>query len=387
MDHTLPTDLQEFRSTLRAWVDREFPKERAQQLEARTGEFPHELWDALGEIGLHGIGIDERYGGGGGDVLTQVVVARELARSLAGLTWTWGISSFAGGKSIGLYGTEEQKDRLLPPLADGSAKVAIAVTEPGGGTDLLGALRTRAARSDDGWILSGQKVWSTAADVSDHLLVLARTDPDAERRTQGLTLFLVPQPSEGLELRSIPKLGMRSISSFEVFLDGVFVPDDLVLGEPGRAWYHLLGTLNNERIVLAALCVGILDGVLEEALRYAQERHAFGRPLGGMQVIQHELADVAIERQKAELLVYDAAWRQSKGLECGREANIAKLVASDAANHAADVGIQLMGGMGYAMETSMQRYWRDSRIYRIAPIANEMARNILAEGLGLPRSF
>lgn len=387
MDHRLPPDLEEFRRTLRTWVDREYPKQRAHELEARTGEFPHGLWSDLADLGLHGIGIDERYNGSGGDVLTQAVVARELARSLAGLTWTWGISSFAGGKSIGLYGTDDQKAELLPPLARGETKVAIAVTEPGGGTDLLGALRTTATRVDGGWSLTGQKVWTTAAHVSDHLLVLARSDPHAERRTQGLTLFLVPQPSDGLELRPIPKLGMRSISSFEVFLDGAFVPDELVLGEPGRAWYHLLGTLNNERIVLAALCVGILDGVLEEALSYAKERQVFGRPLGAMQIVQHQLADIAIQRKKAELLVYEAAWRQSQGLECGREANMAKLVASDAANHAADVGIQIMGGMGYAMETPMQRYWRDSRIYRIAPIANEMVRNVLAEGLGLPRSF
>jgi acyl-CoA dehydrogenase len=387
MDFALPDELEALRRTVRDFVDDRYPPSRALEMEARVGEFPHGLWADLGGLGLHGLGIDEQYGGSGGDVLAQVVVARELARSLAGMTWVWGISSFAGGKSVGLYGTEEQKSKLLPALAAGDLKVAIAVTEPGGGTDVLGAMRTAARKAEGGWVVTGQKVWCTAADVSDYLLLLARSDSDVERKTQGLTLFLVPRPSDGLELRTIPKVGMRAISSFEVFLDDVFVPDDLVLGEPGDAWRQLLGTLNNERIVLAGLALGICDGVLEEALRWVHEREVFGKPLGQLQCVQHVIADIAIERKKAELVTFDAALKQSRGLPCGREANIAKLVASEAANAAADAGIQMMGGMGYAMETQFQRYWRDSRIYRIAPVANEMVKNILAEGYGLPRSF
>ncbi len=299
----------------------------------------------------------------------------------------WGISSFAGGKSIGIYGTEEQKARFLPQLAKGTLRVAIAMTEPSGGTDLLGAMKTRAERVDGGWVITGSKVWSTAAAESDHILLLARSEPHPDKRTRGLTLFLVPQPSEGMTLQPIPKIGMRAISSYEIFLDRVFVADDVVLGEEGRAWHQLLNTLNNERIVLSALCLGILDGIVEEALRYVMEREAFGKPIGQFQAVQHFIADILIQRKRAELLTMNAAWLQSEGRECGREANMAKLVASEAANHAADVGIQLMGGMGYSMETHFQRYWRDSRIYRIAPIANEMVKNGLAESAGLPRSF
>lgn len=387
MDFTLPEELQMLRDSVRSWVDDHYPPERALELEAQVGEFPHQLWDDMAAAGFHAIGIDESYGGQGGDVLTQAIVARELARSLAGLTWVWGISSFAGGKSVGIYGTDEQRAELLPKLAKGEIRVAIAMTEPSGGTDLLGAMRTRADKVDGGWTITGSKIWSTAAADSDYILLLARSDPNPEKRTRGLTLFLVPQPSEGMTLRAIPKLGMRAISSYEIFLDEVFVADDLVLGEEGRAWYQLLNTLNNERIVLSSLCLGILDGIVDHALRYVTEREVFGKPLGQMQAVQHYLADILIERKRAELLTMEAAWRQSRGLECGREANMAKLVASEAANHAADVGIQLMGGMGYSMETQFQRYWRDSRIYRIAPIANEMVKNTLAEGVGLPRSF
>jgi acyl-CoA dehydrogenase len=387
VDFTLPEELEALRRTIRDFVDREYPPSRALELEAQEYQFPDQLWDDLGKLGVHAIGIDEAYGGSGGDVVTQVVVARELARSLAGLTWTWGISSFAGGKSVGLYGSPEQKERFLPALARGDIKVAIAMTEPGGGTDVLGAMRTRAERVDGGWRITGSKVWSTAARESDYILLLARSDQDPPKKTQGLTLFLVPQPSEGMTLRAIPKIGMRCIPSYEIFLDDVFVPDDLVLGEEGRAWYQLLGTLNNERIVLSGLALGILDGIVEHMLAWVNQREVFGRSLGGMQAVQHQVADVLIERAKAELLTMNAAWLQSQGRECGREANMAKLVASEAANHAADVGIQLMGGMGYSMETQFQRYWRDSRIYRIAPIANEMVKNTLAEAAGLPRSF
>lgn len=387
MDFSLPEELEALRDSVRGWVDAHYPPSRALELEARVGEFPQQLWDDMAAAGYHAIGIDEAYGGQGGDVMTQVVVARELARSLAGLTWVWGISSFAGGKSVGLYGTDAQKEAFLPDLAKGVKRTAIAMTEPAGGTDLLGAMRTRARRVDDGWTITGSKVWSTAAADSDHILLLARSDDQVEKRTRGLTLFLVPQPSEGMTLRAIPKIGMRAISSYEIFLDDVFVSDDLVLGEEGRAWYQLLGTLNNERIVLSALCLGILDGVVDEALRYVTEREAFGKPIGQFQAIQHYIADILIERKRAELLTFQAAWMQSQGMACGREANMAKLVASEAANHAADVGIQLMGGMGYSMETQFQRYWRDSRIYRIAPITNEMVKNVLAEGVGLPRSF
>ncbi|HEY8340379.1 MAG TPA: acyl-CoA dehydrogenase family protein, partial [Egibacteraceae bacterium] len=339
------------------------------------------------EAGFHAIGIPEEYGGQGGDVITQMIVARELSRSLAGLTWVWGLSSFAGGKSIGLYGTEEQKRRLLPQLARGELRFAIAVTEPGGGTDVLGAMSTYADKVDGGWRINGRKIWSTQAHLADYLLLLARTDRQPAKKTQGLTVFLVPGKAEGLETRTIPKLGMRAVGSCEVFLDDVFVPDDLVLGEVGRGWYQLLGTLNNERIMVAALALGVLDGVIEEAMRYVKEREAFGKPIGQFQILQHYIADMLIWQEQAELLTFKAAWLQSRGEECGKEANMAKIVASDAAVAAADRGIQILGGMGYSMETQMQRYWRDARLWRIGPLTNEMAKNTIAEMAGLPRSF
>ena len=184
--------------------------------------------------------------------MTQMILARELARSLAGLTWVWRITSFAGGKSVGFYGSAEQKRRHLPAIAAGREKWAIGFTEPGGGTDVLGALRTSATRADGGWVINGQKTWSSMAHVADYILLLVRTTREVARPSQGVSLFILPTASAGVTIREIPKLGMRALGSCDVFLDDVFVPDENLLGEPDRAWKMLLPTLNNERIMLSS---------------------------------------------------------------------------------------------------------------------------------------
>jgi acyl-CoA dehydrogenase len=387
MDFDLGEDLALFQQETRAWVDREAPKSWARELERNEAEWPFELFDKFTRAGFHGVGIDEAYGGQGGNVLVQMILARELARSLGGLSWLWGITSFAGAKSIGLYGTDTQKERFLPPITRGEMRFAIGFTEPGGGTDVLGAMRTRARKVDGGWVVNGSKTWCSAAHTAHYILLLARTDDDVEKRHQGLSLFLLPTDAEGVAIADIPKLGMRALGSCDVGLQDVFVPDELLLGEPGRAWYMLLPTLNNERIILSSFCLGILDGVLEDALAYVGEREAFGRKIGQFQVLQHYLADIAMWRHEADLVVRHAAWLQDTGRECFQETTMAKVVASEAAVKAADHGIQILGGMGYSAETDMQRYWRDARLFRIGPITNEMARNAIAENLGLPRSF
>jgi acyl-CoA dehydrogenase len=387
MDFELDDDLKLFQETTRDWVDRECPKAWSRELERVEDEWPFALFDKLTSAGFHGIGIDEEYGGQGGNVMVQMILARELARSLGGLAWLWGITSFAGGKSIGVYGTDEQKQRFLPAITRGELRFAIGFTEPGGGTDVLGGMRATAKQVDGGWILNGNKTWCTAAHTAHYILLLARTEHDVEKRHQGLTLFLLPTDAAGVTITEIPKLGMRSLGSCDIGIQDVFVPDDLVLGTPGKAWYMLLPTLNNERIILASFCCGILDGVLEDAIAYVGEREAFGKKIGQFQILQHYIADIAIWRHQADLVVRHAAWLQDNGKPCFQETTIAKVTASEAAVAAADLGIQILGGMGYSAETDMQRYWRDARLFRIGPITNEMARNAIAENLGLPRSF
>ncbi len=387
MDFELPEEYRSFRDMVRRWVDKEAPKDWARALEKDEHNYPFALWDKFTEAGFHGIGISEEYGGQGGDVVMQMLLARELARSLGGLAWIWGITSFAGSKSIGLYGSAEQKAKYLPLIATGQLKAAIAFTEPGGGTDLLGAMTTTAEKVDGGWVLNGEKIWSSSAHVADYLLVIARSDKNAEKKHQGLTLFWVPAKSEGVKITPLAKLGMRSMGSCSVHFDNVFVADENVMGEPHKAWYMLLPTLNNERIMVGAFCLGVIDGVLEDALEYMKQRKAFGKVIGQFQILQHYVADIATMQTTTELMLHYCAHKQSLGENVGTEANMLKLMASENANAAADLGIQILGGMGYSAETDMQRYWRDSRLWRIGPITNEMVKNGIAESLGLPRSF
>lgn len=387
MNFDLTEEQRMFRDTVRKWVDNECPKDWCRALERREHEYPQELWDKLTEAGFHGIGIPEEYEGLGGDIVMQAIFMRELSRNAAGLGWIWGITSFSGVKSIGFYGSEEQKRRFLPEMAAGRLRTAISFTEPGGGTDLLGALRTTAKNVDGGWIVNGEKIWSTTADTADYLLLLARTSKNVERKTEGLSLFFVPRRSEGIRTTPLPKLGMRALSSCTVSLEDVFVADDLLLGEEGSAWKQTTKTLNNERIMMSAMCLGMMDGILEDALEYMQIRTAFGRPIGQFQCLQHYVADIATWRKQTELMLFHTAWLQSEDRPCAMEAAMTKTLASEYACQAADLGIQILGGMGYSAETDMQRYWRDARLLRLGPVSNEMARNMIAEGLGLPRSF
>jgi acyl-CoA dehydrogenase len=386
MDFDLSEEQVAFRDTARDWVEKNYPKHRARELEAREGQFPYELWKDLAAAGFHGIGIAEEYGGQGGDSVTQSILARELARTLGGLAGVWGVSSFAGGKTLMRYGTEAQKRRFLPKLAQGEIRFSISITEPSGGTDLLGGMRTTITRVSEGWRVNGQKVWTSGATAADYFVVLGRR-AEAEGKRSDLTSLIVPADTPGIDIRPIPKLGMRSFSSCEVYYDDVFVPEDLLVGAEGRGWHQLLPTLNNERILTASFALGVLDGVLEDAVEYMKTRSAFGQPIGRFQALQEKVADMVAWQHQSELLIRRAAWLQSLDRPCGVEATLAHLVSSGYANRAADYGIQILGGMGYSMEADMQRYWRDSRLFRIAPITEEMARNMLAESQGLPRSF
>ena len=387
MDFSLTEEQAAFRDVVRRWVDAEVPKDWMRELEADETHYPYALWDRLKAQGYFGIGVDEKYGGLGGDIMMQMIFARELARTAGGLLWVWGVTSFAGAKSVGVYGTPEQKERFLRPIAAGDLRVAISVTEPDGGTDVLGAMKTHAEKIPGGWRLNGTKMWTTGAKAADRLLVLARTDKAPAKRHQGLTLFFVDAKSPGITATLLPKLGMRAMGSCSVTYQDVFVPDADVFGKPGEAWYMMLPTLNNERIMVGAQCLGAMDGILEDALDYMKQRKAFGGIIGRFQILQHYVADIATWRKTTELLLHYVASLQATGQPCGTEANMLKMVATENAVKAADLGIQIMGGMGYSAETDMQRYWRDHRILRMTPISNEMVRNTIAESLGLPRSF
>jgi acyl-CoA dehydrogenase len=373
-----------FQRTVRDFVDAKLTKAYCTEVEA-SDEFPWELWRTLVDAGFSGVGIPEEYGGQGGGIMEQVILDEELSRSMAGLYWILGITLF-DAKAILAAGTEEQKERYLPAIAEGNMMWAISLTEPDGGTDVFGAMKTRAERADGGWVINGTKIWSTLAHAADRLFVVARTS-DGPRAHHGVTVFLCDAKAPGVTATPIPKLGMRALGSCEVVFEDVFVADEDVLGEVDSGWKILAETLNSERIMNGANCTGALAGVLEDMVAYSQERMAFGKPIGQFQAVQHMIADTYAGLEISRLLTYRAAWLQSLGRPCGVESTMAKLVASEQCFAGADRGMQVLGGYGYAMEYDMQRYWRDMRLYRVAPINNEMGRNFLAESLGLPRSF
>lgn len=389
MDFALSEVELDFRRSVRDWLEATYPKAAVNALERQedmdgTG-FPHQLWRDVATAGYFGVGVDERLGGQGGRLTEQVLLMAELARNLAGLSWIWAIPSLCA-RALQRCGRAELRDALVPRIVDGSVRTAIAITEPAGGTDLLRAMGTTARPADGGYRLSGAKTWSTMAHVADYLLVLARTG-DGGPPTAGKTLFLVPTDQPGVVARPIPKLGMRCLASCEVAFEDAFVPASHVVGEADRGWHDLLGTLNGERVLVGALSCGILRGVLEDALTYAGRRQAFGRTIGSFQVIQHWIADMAMHLEQAELMTFKAAWLVDQDRDAGVASSMAKTVASEYAAQAADRGIQILGGMGYAAELDMQRYWRDARLYQIAPVTNQMTRNYIGESLGLDRSF
>jgi alkylation response protein AidB-like acyl-CoA dehydrogenase len=376
-----------FRRSIRDLTDAEFPKEYCREVEARD-EFPWDLWEKMGAAGLTGIGIPEEYGGQGGGIIEQAILDEELSRTLAGLYWLLGITLF-DAKTVAAVGTEDQKQRFLPEIAAGRMMCSIAMTEPGGGTDALSAMRTRATPVHGGWVVNGTKIWSTLAHAADRIFLVARTSPigDDGRAHRGVTAFMCDAKAPGVTATPIPKVGMRSLGSCEIVFDEVFIPDEDVLGEPDQGWRIIADTLNSERIMNGANCSGALAGVLEDMVAYSKERMAFGKPIGQFQAVQHMIADTYIGLETSRMLTYRAAWLHANGKPCGIESALAKVVASEACFAGADRGMQVLGGYGYALEYDMQRYWRDMRLYRVAPINNEMARNMIAESFGLPRSF
>ena len=385
MNFALTPEQAQLRQAAREFMRRECPPEVVHTALAE-GRHSEALWRRMAELGWLGVAIDERYGGSGGDILDMAILMEELVRGKPASGPYFNTVCF-GGKSIGFFGSEAQKEFFLPRITRGECVFALSITEPGGGTDVLGAMQTRAERNGDGWVLDGAKMFTSAAQRADYLLVVARTNRRVEKPAQGITLFVVPRAAPGITVRKIDTL-VPIEDTNAVFYDGVRLPADAVLGEEGRGFYQLLATLNNERILGGAAALGCGVAAYEAALAYARQRTAFGKIIGQLQAIQHYLADMATELDAARLMVHRAAWLQSQGRECGAEATMAKMYAADVAVRACDRAIQIHGGMGLTSEVEVARYWRLARLWQIGPITNEQCRNIIAQlRCELPRSY
>lgn len=357
----------------------------------RSHSFPAELWKALGDAGWIGVAVPEAYGGAGLGMLEMALVVEEACRAGGGATVAqlFMLTPVFGGISIEKHGSEDQKRSFLPAIARGELDFCMALTEPDAGSNAL-ATRTTAVEEGDCWRIDGQKIWISAVDEADWMLIVARTTPAdrAPRRSFGLSLFLAPAHDPAIRADPIEKVGTNCVKSFTVFIDGLRLPKDALLGERDEGWRQILATLNTERIVTAAGCVAAGDLSLEIATRYASERSVFGRKIGANQAVAFPLARAKVDLEMARLMNYKAAWLYDHGLECGAEANMAKLVAAEAGFRAADRAIQVLGGMGYARESHVERLWRDLRLFGFAPVSEEMILAYVAQSvLGLPRSY
>lgn len=353
----------------------------------KNEEYPEKEWKMLADLGFVGISFPEEFGGTPGDIVDQTIIVEELSRGFNALSLIYLLGVSFGGMTIFKHGSEEQKKKYLPDLINGKIIFALGMTEPGGGTDILGAIKTRAAKTGDDYCINGQKVFTTGAHKASHILTVTKTNTHPTKKSFGISIFLVDTKTKGLELRKIEKLGSKSVSSFEVFFDNVIVGKENIIGEVDRGWHHILDTLNNERILVAGVSLGIAQAAFDEAISYARDRFAFGKPIGQFQAIQGYISTMATDIELSRLIIYKAAWLQSHGKDCSLEASMAKMYASDCAVRVTDLGMRIMAGYGFTMEYDMQRYFRDARQYVFAPITNEMSRNFIAEKYGFPKSY
>jgi len=356
----------------------------------RDGQFPHDFHRALAADGWLGICIPQAYGGAGLGIAEAAVMMETITASGAGLSGASAVHmNIFGLNPVAVFGTEEQKRRMLPPIAAGKEKACFAVTEPNAGLETA-KLQTRAERRGDRYVISGTKVWISTAQVAEKMLILARTAPIEHRRkpTDGLSLFYTTLDRRAVDVREIEKMGRKAVDSNQMFIDGLEVPIDDRIGEEGRGFEYILHGLNPERILVAAEAIGLGRAALTRATAYAKERVVFGRPIGQNQAIQHPLAQCWMELEAADLMMRKAAWQYDQGLSCGPAANAAKYLAAEAGFKTCQTAVATLGGYGYAKEYHVERYFREMMIPKLAPVSPQLILCFIAERvLGLPKSY
>jgi acyl-CoA dehydrogenase len=355
----------------------------------RAGEFPADFHRAVADAGWLGIAMPEAYGGAGLGIAEAALMMQTIAESGAGFSGASAVHmNIFGLHPAVVFGTEEQKRRWLPPLIAGEDRACFAVTEPDAGLNTR-RLKTRAVRDGDHYVVSGQKIWISTAQVANKVLLLARTAPiDEASGAAGLSLFYTDLDRRFVEVREIHKMGRASVDSNQVFIDGLRVPVADRIGAEGRGFDCILHGMNPERILVAAEAVGLGRAALARAASYANERIVFDRPIGRNQAIQHPLAKCWMELEAANLMAYKAATLYDSGQPCGAEANAAKYLAGEACFRACETAILTHGGMGYAEEYHVERYMREAWIPRIAPVSPHLILCFIAEKvLGLPKSY
>ncbi|HBP30047.1 MAG: acyl-CoA dehydrogenase family protein [Advenella sp.] len=356
----------------------------------RTGEYPEAFYQRLAKAGWLGVAMPQEYGGAGLGITEAALMMKAISRSGAGFTGASAVHmNIFGLNPVVRFGSEELKQRALPPLIEGKDKACFAVTEPDAGLDTT-QLTTRAQKHGDHYRIYGRKIWISTAQVASKMLLLARTTPkdQVSKATEGLSLFYTDLDRSQVEVREIEKLGRKAVDSNMLFFDGLEIPECDRVGEEGKGFEYILHGLNPERILIAAEAVGLGQVALDKAVQYAKERTVFNRPIGQNQGIQHPLAQCWMQLEAADLMVSRAAAAYDANEPAGAYANTAKYLAAEAAFTSCQTAIQTLGGMGYAKEYHVERYLRESFIPRIAPVSPQLIMCFIAEKvLGLPKSY
>ena len=356
----------------------------------KESHFPQKFYEEVANGGWLGICMPKEYGGSALGVSEASIFMQKISETGGGMAAASSIHiNIFGPHPIVVYGTKEQKDKWLPPLILGKEKTCFGVTEPDAGLD-TGRLKTFAKKMNNGYLVNGQKIWTSTAKIADKILLLARTSPieECKKNTDGLTLFYTNLDRGKIEVREISKMGRAAVDSNQIFIDNLEVPEFDRIGEEGKGFKYILDSLNPERILIAAEALGIGKNALSRAVQYAKDRIVFNRPIGKNQSIQHPLAENWIELEAAELLIAKAAYQYDKGENAGGLANAAKYFAAEAGFKAATQAVVTLGGMGYAKEYHVERLLRESLIPKLAPVSAQMILNYISERvLGLPKSY
>ena len=388
MDFSLTEDQQTIRDTILR-IASDFGDEYWLEKDSKGG-FPEEFYKAFADDGWLGIAMPEQYGGAGLGITEASLMMQAVAESGAGMSGASALHmNIFGLKPVEIFGNEEQRQRFLPPLIQGTEKACFAVTEPNVGLDTT-KLKTKATPDGNGYVVNGSKIWISTAQVADKVLLLTRTTDieDVKKPTEGLTLFYTDLDRDRVEVREIDKMGRKAVDSNMLFIDGLKVPIEDRIGEEGMGFRYILEGMNPERILIAAEAIGIGRAALARASQYAKERIVFGRPIGQNQGIQHPLAKCWAELEAANLMAMKAASLFDSGQPCGAEANAAKYLAAEAGFEACQTAVMTHGGFGYAKEYQVERYLREVMVTRIAPISPQLVLSFLAERvLGLPKSY
>jgi acyl-CoA dehydrogenase len=356
----------------------------------REGGYPHDFHRAIASAGFLGIAMPSDVGGAGLGITEAAILMQTVAESGGGIAAASSIHmNIFGLHPVVVFGTPEQQRRWLPPLIAGEHKACFGVTEPNAGLNTL-KLKTRAVRDGDHYVVHGQKIWISTAQVAHKILLLARTTPIEEVKTPrgGLSLFYTDLDRTKIDVREIEKLGRKAVDSNELFIDGLRIPVEDRIGEEGKGFDYILHGMNPERVLLAAEAIGLGRVALKRAANYAKERIVFDRPIGKNQGVQHPLAERWMELEAANLMMMKAAWLYDRGEPCGAEANAAKYLGAEAGFRACETAVLTHGGMGYAKEFHVERYFREAMLPRIAPVSPQMIFCFIAERvLGMPKSY